>query len=409
MAVVDAPPRGIARSLTQYRAVLRLPGVTPLVLVSMLSRIPASATAITLTLHVVLALQLGYAAAGSVGAAATIGAAIGAPLLGRLIDRFGLRPVLVLGIGAEATMWGLAPFLPYPALILAALLNGVLGVQLYSVVRQALAASVPPAQRRPAFAMDSMSVELSYIVGPAAGTALVLAGSSTLALWVVGGGRVLAGIVMWLLNPPTRSPGTDDAPAPPVRQWLRRPLLGALLATAAAVLVIFGTELAMIAGLEATGQAGWIPVVNTVWCVASVAGGFIYGALNRAPSLAVLTAAVGVLCLPVALAGPWWTWALLLFPLGLLIAPSLAASSEAVALLSPERARGVVTGLHSSAITLGAAVGTPLAGLMIDVAGPWAAVLTVGLLGVLVAVPAWLLGRGQSHSAVPASAASHPG
>jgi MFS family permease len=402
--VVDDPPRGVA----QYRAVLRLPGVTPLVVTSMLSRIPASATAITLTLHVVLALQLGYAAAGSVGAAATVGAAIGAPLLGRLIDRVGLRPVLALGIGAEAVMWSFAPFLPYPALVVAALLNGLLGVQLYSIVRQALAASVPPGQRRPAYAIDSMSVELSYIVGPAAGTALVLAGSSTVALWVIGGGRVLAGVVMWVLNPPTRTPGTVDAPAPPIRSWLGRPLVGALLATSAAVLVIFGTELAMIAGLEDSGQAGWIPVVNAVWCIASVTGGFVYGALNRAPSLPLLTAAVGVLCLPVATAGAWWSWALLLFPLGLLVAPSLAASSEAVARLSPEQARGVITGLHSSAITLGAAIGTPLAGLMIDVAGPWAAVLTVGSLGVVVAVTAWLLARGQSHNAVSSSAPSHP-
>ena len=39
-------------------------------------------------------------------------------------------------------------------------------------------------------------------------------------------------------------------------------------------------------------------------------------------------------------------------------------------MLAPEHARGVVTGLHGSAITLGAAVGTPLAGLLIDLASP---------------------------------------
>ena len=399
-----------ARGTAAYRAVLRLPGVAPLLVVSLLARFPASATAITLTLHVVLTLDLGYAAAGSVGAAATVGAAIGAPLLGRLIDRAGLRPVLVLGVCAEGVFWSVAPVLPYPALVVGALLGGLLGVPLYSVVRQSLAALVPEAQRRPAFAVDSMVVELSYIIGPAVGTLLVLQTSSALALWVVGAGRVLAGVGLWLLDPPTRVPGpADDGPAPPIREWLDRRLFAALLATTAAVLVVFGTELSMIAGLQRSGQADWIPVTNAVWCLASLTGGFVYGGLRRAPSLAVITAAVGVAALPVALGSTWWSYALLLLPCGLLLAPSLAASSEAVSRLAPEHARGVVTGLHGSAITLGAAAGTPLAGLLIDLASPAAAVLAVGGLGLALAGVAGLLGGGLSHSRRRSSTPAHPG
>jgi MFS family permease len=87
---------------TGYRAVLALPGVTPLVVLSLFARLPASAAAITLTLHVVLTLDLGYAAAGAVGAASTVGMAVGAPLLGRLVDRRGLRTALALTIVAAA-------------------------------------------------------------------------------------------------------------------------------------------------------------------------------------------------------------------------------------------------------------------------------------------------------------------
>jgi len=381
-----------------YRAVLRIPGLPPLLGLSLLSRIPASGAAIVLTLHVVLTLGQGYAAAGSVGAASTIGMAVGAPLLGRLIDRVGLRPVLALGMIAETAFWSVAPVLPYPALVVGAFLAGTLGVPLFSVVRQAIGALVPEEKRRPAFAVDSMAVELSYIIGPALGTVLVLQTSSPVAVWVVGGGRVLAGAALWLLNPLTRAPRTaDEEAAPPIRQWLDRRLLAALLATSAAVVVVFGTELTMIAGLQRSGQADWIPVVNTVWCLASLTGGFVYGAMTRAPSLPVITAAVGVAALPVALGGVWWSYALLLLPCGLLLAPSLAASAEAVSRLAPEPARGVVTGLHASAITLGAAAGTPLAGLLIDVASPAVAVLTVGGVGIAVAVAAGVLGGGLSR------------
>jgi MFS family permease len=404
VAEATEPPRG----LRQYRAVLRLPGVSPLLVVSMLGRVPASAAAITLTLHVVLTLDLGYAAAGAVGAASTIGMAIGAPLLGRLIDRRGLRTTVALGVVVEAVFWSLAPALPYPALVVGALVCGVLGLPLYSVVRQVLAALVPEAQRRPAFAIESMSVELSYIVGPTVGTLLVLQLSSTAALWAIGVGWVAAGVALWVLDPPTRTPGDADAPRPPVREWLDRRLAAALLATTAAVVVVFGTELSVIAGLQTSGQAAWIPLVNAVWCVASLTGGFVYGALTRSPALPVMTAAIGVAALPAALGGPWWSYALLLLPCGLLLAPSLAASSEAVSRLAPEHARGVVSGLQGSAITLGAAAGTPLAGLLVDLASPAAAVLTVGLVGIGVAVVAGLLGGGTSHSRRSSSGPSQP-
>ena len=73
-------------------------------------------------------------------------------------------------------------------------------------------------------------------------------------------------------------------------------------------------------------------------------------------------------------------------------------------MLAPEHVRGVVTGLQSSAITLGAAVGTPLAGLLIDVASPAVAILTVGLAGVAAAGVAGLLARRPRSRPSPARA-----
>jgi MFS family permease len=402
------PPSGFAA----YRAVLSLPGVGALTAVSFLARIPASAAAITLTLHVVLTLGHGYAAAGLVATAATVGMALGAPLLGRLVDRRGLRIMLGLTLCAQAVFWCVAPWLSYPALVVGALLGGLLSVPVYSVTRQSLTVLVPPQRRRPAFALDSMSVEISYIAGPAVGTLLALQVSTTTGMWAVGAGWLAAGTALMLLNPPTRTPETVEAPhaPPPLRHWLDLRLLAALLATTAAVLIVFGTELSMIAGLEHGGQTAWIPLVNGVWCLASLVGGFLYGAARRACPLPALVAGLGAATLPVALGGPWWSYALLLIPAGMLIAPSMAASAETVTALTPEHVRGLVTGLHGSSITLGAAVANPLAGMLIDLASPAAAVLVVGTIGLVVAALVGLLVRTSARAprAATPSAGSQP-
>jgi MFS family permease len=371
---------------TGYRAVLGLPGVTPLVALSLLARIPASAAGIVLTLHVVLTLDLGYAAAGAVGAASTVGMALGAPLLGRLVDRRGLRTMLAVTVVAEALFWGLAPALPYPALLGAALVGGLLSTPVYSVIRQSLAALVPEAQRRPAFALDSMAVEVSYIVGPAAGSLMVVQLGSPATLYAVGAAWVVSGLALWVLDPATRAGDpADDGAAPTSRRSSHSRTAG--------VLLIFGTELSVIAAVQVSGPAYAIAVVNAVWCTSSLVGGFVYGAATRTSSVFALVAALGGATLLVGLGGPWWSFALLLVPAGLLTAPSLAASSERVSVLAPEPARGVVTGLHGSAITLGAAVGTPLAGLLIDVASPNAAVVVIGVTGIGLAGVAALVAR----------------
>ncbi len=224
----DRPTGGIAA----YRAVFGLPGVAPLTGVAFLARIPATAAGITLTLHVVITLGHGYAAAGLLGAAATVGMAIGAPLLGRLIDRRGLRTRLALTLCAEAVFWAAAPVLPYPVLLVGAVLGGLLGIPVFAMTRQSLAVLVPDARRRSAFRAGLHVGRAVLHHRPRgrhrAGAAAVHQHSDG----VVGAGWVLSGMALWALNPPTRSPkSTADGPAPPVRERLDLRLLAALLAT----------------------------------------------------------------------------------------------------------------------------------------------------------------------------------
>jgi predicted MFS family arabinose efflux permease len=73
----------------------------------------------------------------------------------------------------------------------------------------------------------------------------------------------------------------------------------------------------------------------------------------------------------------------------LLCAPTFSSTSDAVTRLAPESVRGTVMGVYSSAFTVGAAIGAPLIGFVMDNSMPlWGFVAAggVGLLGVATAV-----------------------
>lgn len=377
-----------------YRAVLALPGVGPLTAVALVARIPATSAAVVLTLHVVLTMGLGYGAAGLVVAALTTGSAIGAPLLGRVIDRRGLRPVLVATTLAEAVFWAAAPALGYPLLVAGAFGAGLLGLPVFTIVRQALAAMVPAEQRRPAFALDSMSVEITYAIGPATGSLAALHLSPQIAVWAVGAAWVAGGIALLVLNPPVRpvDGGPVDLSAPTT--WWSRRLAAVLLATFATTFVVLGAELGVLAALQRGGEAWAYGPVVVIWCMASLVGGYWYGRVRRSMPQALLVAALGGATLLVALGSAWWTFALLVVPCGLLCAPSFAAGTERAGALAPERSRGLVMGVHGSSLTLGSAAGVPLAGAVVDGFSPAVAIVAVAAITVLAGAGARLLDRG---------------
>src|SRR3954454_9038366 len=105
-------------SVTAYRHVLARPGVLRLLGFAVLARVPKAASTVVITLYVVLGMDRGYAAAGLVGAAATIGTAGGGPWRGRAVDRFGLRRALLPSVLVEAGTWASIPFLGFQALLL---------------------------------------------------------------------------------------------------------------------------------------------------------------------------------------------------------------------------------------------------------------------------------------------------
>lgn len=92
-----------------------------------------------------------------------------APAWGRLSDRIGRRPVILLGLAGSAvayTVFGLAASLA--TLFLARILSGSLGATV-SVSQAALADTTPPEQRSRAMGLIGAAFGLAFTIGPALG------------------------------------------------------------------------------------------------------------------------------------------------------------------------------------------------------------------------------------------------
>ncbi|WP_086668195.1 MFS transporter [Lentzea kentuckyensis] len=381
-------------NLAPFRTVLALPGVRPLMLLMLFARIPPTAAGVTVTLHVVTTLDKGYAAAGTVGFATMIGIGLGSPLMGKLIDSKGLRVTLALSL-LEGVFWVTAPLMDYYLLLVLAFANGLVAVPMMSIGRQALTALIPEPQRRPAFSLDSISVELSFMVGPAAGVLIATKFSSGTALIAIGVAILVASAVLFVVNPAlVHEDEVSDGPPPKVKEWLRGPVVAALIIPFGATMALSGMEIASIASLERAGEQSWLGLVFVVMCAASAFGGLIYGGLKRAPGGVVLLAGMALLEIPVGLGdGDVLLLALALIPMNLLCAPTIAASTELISRHAPASARGLALGLQGSAFTFGVAAGQPLAGVAVDHSGPPLGFVVAGLAGLTIAGLGWVFSR----------------
>ena len=380
-----------------YRDVLAIPVVAWSVLPIFVALLPMAGMAVTLTLHVVAVLDKGYLAAGFVGTATTIGTMLGAPLVGRALDRHGLRPVVAVCGAVSAAFWLAIPWLPYEVLVVAAFPAGALMVPVNSIARQVVAASVPADKLRAAFSLETILIELSFILGPAITVLVAAEVSTTAALTGIGVVVAVVAAVLYHRNPPirgeagpTEETGTAEEPGPADgarrRGLLNRNLVATLFISVSALFVLGGLELAVVSTLRGGGEVEWTGVVMAIGAAASIAGGLVYGAAKRAVPQLLLVALLAVLVLPGALAGQaWWLLALVLVPNQLVCTPTFAATTENVIRHAPPEARGAAIGLYDSATRLGIAVSAPVVGFVIDNSSPAWGFVAAGLGGLLLA------------------------
>ena len=370
--------------------------MTSLLAVSLLARTAITAVGMALTMYVVLGLGLGYAAAGGVVAALTAGMALGGSLLGRMIDRRGPRIVLLVTVATQVVFWLSVTILPYGALLGAAFAAGLLMVPVQLVTRQAIAAKTTAVQRRAAFALESVQGELSYALGPPIVIICAAKTSPSVVAWGIGAAIVAGGAGVILLNPPLHAEdaaAADPASRPRRREWLTPAMIAALVAAFGATLLLSGTDLAIVATLKEAGQVSWAAVVVAVYGAASIVGGLVYGALSRPLPTWLLLGLLGLATILAGLAHDWAWLCVAGVGAGLLTAPTLSTVADAVSQLAPDSVRGEATGLQSSALSAGFALGSPIVGMAIDISGPAGGFAASGLAGLAAALTGCTLSR----------------
>lgn len=335
-----------------------------------------------------------YAIAGVVSGGYALGAAVGTPVWGRLMDRFGQVAVLAptsavssaLLVGLALATTGGAPDL--------ALVSIAAGVGLsYPAISPALRSSFrivlpDPRDRRVAFALDATSVELAFVCGPLLLSVLLLTESPLLPLLVTAGLLAGGGLAYCATGVARRASaavqraaaGDSGSVGPGPRSALATGGVAAVLAVMLMLSIGFG-QLDTSMAATADRALGGTEQVGTLFAAiagGSAVGGLAFGArqwpFDERRAVAVLLGLFGLFLglLAVLLSlGALNLWILLpvLFLTGLTIAPTLIMQQALLDRLAPADRLNEAQAFLSASSTSGAAVGTAIAGIVIDVAG----------------------------------------
>jgi len=300
-----------------------------------------------------------------------------APPLGRLSDRVGRRPVLLVSIAGSIAAYLLFAFAhSFAWLLVARALAGVAAAN-YGIAQAYVADVTLPAERSKAMGMVvGAAFGLGFVLGPALGGILAQIGPRAVPLAAAGFGAVnLAAALIWLKEslPPEvrgRVKGAWFEPQSLVRVWQNPPVRGLMLL---AFLVTFcfsmmETSLALYCQARfgfGMAKTAWLFVFVGVLLVA-VQGGLVGPLVKRFGERrlildSILVMAAGLAVLPLA-GNPWLILpglALLAFGSGLHNPSSLGLLS----LLTDAGEQGGVSGIYRSYGALARTLG-PLA-------GPW--------------------------------------
>ena len=380
------------------------------VLLGIAVRIPVFAGGVLLTLHVVGGLGLGYSQAGLVTMAYTLGFALSGPWRGRLLDRKGLRRTVLPSLAVLTLCWSVAPFVGYVELLVLASVAGLFSVPVFSIIRQAVMVAASEQDRRTALSLDSVAVEVSFMIGPLVAVWAATTFPTSWSLFAVQMGGVLAGAAIWLADPRLKRVSEAGSASRPAgrRSWPGASFWSVCLLAGTSTVVLTGTDIALVAGLRELGQMSYLGPILSLWGLGSAVGGLVYGGMDRPLPATVLLFGLGAVTLPLAWANTVPVIAVLAVLAGLLCAPTIIATVDQLTGIVPESTRGEAIGWHGAFLTGGSALGAPLTGLAIDAGGAGSGFAVVGIAGMAVAaVGAAVTKRLHSHrfgiSAQPAA------
>ncbi|MFF9110931.1 MFS transporter [Streptomyces sp. NPDC014805] len=390
-----------------YRALFAAPGSKGFSAAGFLGRMPLSMMGIGVV-TMISQLTGRYGLAGALSATIALAAAALGPQISRLVDRHGqrrvLRPATLVALAAAAGLLLTAHF-GWPDWLLFVCAVGIGSVpSLGAMIRARWAALYRGTEHlHTAYSFESVVDEVCFIFGP-----IISIGLCT--VWFPEAGPLLAACflavgVFWL----TAQRATEPAPHPREHQGggsaLRAKGLQVLVATFVATGTIFGAvDVVTVAFADEQGHKSAASVVLALYAAGSCVAGIVFGLLRftGAPARRWLlgVCAMGVSMIPLLLVGNLPFLAAALFVAGLSIAPTMITT---MALIEEHVPRAHLTeGMTwvSTGLAVGVALGSSVAGWVIDSAGARAGYAVPAVSGA-VAVAVGFLGYRRLSRPVP--------
>ena len=391
----------VKRFSQKYVLFLRQPGIARLMAVALLARMPIGMVAFSMLMFLREALG-NFALAGSAVGIHFVAMAASAPVIGRLVDRLGPRrplwvtgavqPLALLGVLAAAKLS--APFAVVAGMTaLAGAFASPITVLTRTVWRHRFDRED---DRRTAFALDAVMIEINFTLGPAI-VAAVLATAGATAAFLLAIVAVGAAFCIFVGSPALDYFKREADVERHLLGPLTEPRLWILFSLSFGLTVCFGLlEVGYPAYATGLGMPAFGGLLLAINSLGSAVGGAIYGGLHlRASIERQFTGAVALMTAPLvlhAVAGPPALLAAAAFLAGALIAPSLAAQSVLVSRLAPSHYATEAFTWSSTFIVAGLGAGMALGGLLVETEGVRFAFAVAAAVIALVAVTSLALG-----------------
>ncbi|MEU9128230.1 MFS transporter [Kitasatospora sp. NPDC048540] len=382
-----------------YGALLRTPGAWTFLTPAFAARLPYAMLSLGIVL-LVFQTHGSYGTAGAVAAVSAVAQALVGPQTGRLADRYGQAAVLLPSIAVHAVSVGALISLalghaPVWTLFLAAAPAGASVPQIGAMVRARWVGRLSdrPAMLNTAFAFESVTDEFTFVIGPVLATAIATQASPAAGLIAEAALTVAGGLAFAAQRrtAPARHPRVEG-----VRRVsaLASPGVRLLAASFLGVGTVFGAmQVSVTAFAESAGQAGANGTVYGIFAGGSMIAGVLYGLVGWKRSARQRM----LFCYALLVLGCSTLWAMPnltalavagLF-CGLAIAPTLITGYTLVETLVADGAKTEAFTWLTGAIGLGLAIGSTVAGQLIDLHGPSAGFLVpiagagLGLVGLV--------------------------
>jgi MFS family permease len=386
-------------SLARYVALLEPREMRQLFAASVLGRLPIGITGLAILLLIQSA-SGSFATGGTATGCYVAGLALVAPFIGRLIDRYGPRRILtVCGLLFPAALCVLAFGVSraFPAWLLFALAATAgatfppITVCMRTLLKRRLGEETLLST---AYSLESVLIELIFIVGPMLVALLVAVASPAVAV-VTAAACGCMGTALFLRLAALRAWHIEPAGARRLLGALAEPGFAALIGVILCYSIAFGlTEIGVAAYASEIGTPSLAGVLLGLMSVGSAAGGLAYGSRGWPLPLARQFAAMlGLMGVGLAwLALPWnpWLFAIWSVLAGVVMAPALIIQSMLVARTSrPEYSTEAFT-WSASALLAGVGLGLTAGGGLLEVFASGAALTAGAVAAFLGALVAWL-------------------